>query len=214
MSAKRYELVTTSCLVAAVVSSFLYGKSGSLNWLALSLGVAAAITAVSIYFYNARSVDNIEAEDRTQLALPDMVRRQDAAHVARPIEGEHVRLSEVSVIYKANSQSCFWDAPTTSEPPARIRYYALYHKRLANELSRKTLANEIASPRRPFRERQLFLDEVVELVNRLAPTCEIELSLEGRLTIKPIIRTSKAFDEAPGPQTSASQEITPPERYN
>jgi hypothetical protein len=47
--------------------------------------------------------------------------------------------------------------------------------------------NNVASLQRKHLlfERSLFLEEVVELVDRLSPTCEFELSSEGKLAILP-----------------------------
>jgi hypothetical protein len=190
MSAKRYEFVTTLCLLTAVLSSVLYGKLGSLNWLSLGLAIAAATAAISTYFYNAthpeKSAPCLEAPRPVQGAAilhgPD----HDFA-----IEKE-VRLVSKTLTIPAEVPSrmihgILWGA-TRSEPVHHNHKYSLlvdsmmevdggyFHKRI----------DEAALQPLQLRERQLFLDEVVQLVDRLAPTCEVEVSLADRhLTIRP-----------------------------
>lgn len=203
MSARRYELLTTSCLVVAVVSSFLYGKSPALTSLALVLGVGAAIGALCTYFSNARCLgaDRVTDDQKPQA---DKV----SIEVAAPQEAGTSLVASYSVRSLAEgarnvSQISFWDEPFVSaEEQPRVRYYALYHKLQGH----KHFANELAVARqRTFRERQVFVDEVVELVERLAPSCELEVNLDGRIMIKPRRSPAKAAEEAP-PQVLPSPE--------
>jgi hypothetical protein len=178
MSAKRYELLTASCLVAAVVSSFLYGKSAALNWAAIGLGVAAGLGAAFTYFYNSRNLDDSKVE---QMAKPAILAHREVAEALLDTSiPRHVEFRVQKKFWGGQHEICALDPPRTG------RYFAIYYKHV----------NAASSPIR-LRERRLFLDEVVELVDRLSPTCEFELSMEGRITIRPKRALKAAAEEIP-----------------
>jgi hypothetical protein len=52
MSNKRYEFLTTLCLLGAVASAFAFDKADHLQWLVGAFGIASAVTSIGIYFYN------------------------------------------------------------------------------------------------------------------------------------------------------------------
>jgi hypothetical protein len=64
MNPRKYEVLTRAFFLTAIVSSMLYGKLGSLNWIALGLGIAAAVGAATTYFYNAYSSEKPEKNKR------------------------------------------------------------------------------------------------------------------------------------------------------
>jgi hypothetical protein len=83
---------------------------------------------------------------------------------------------------KIGIQGTFWRESLHSsvvDEGKRGRYYMMvaeYQKHLSTRPERLRI-----------RERQMFLDEVVELVNRLTPICEVQVSLaERQLTIRPV----------------------------
>jgi len=181
MNAKRYEVLTRVFFLTAIVSSMVYGKLGGLNWIALGLGIAAAVGAAATYFYNVygsgepseEAVPEVSKEAPVQAALAGIHERQ-VARVVRMAAGS-----------KSGIQGTLWRESvrrSVVEEGKHNRYYLMvaeYQKHLSQ--------GAIRQERLHIRERQLFLDEVVELVNRLAPTCEVQVSLaERQLTIRPV----------------------------
>jgi hypothetical protein len=150
----------------------LYGKLGSLNWLALALGVAGAVGAVSAYFYNARCAEPLapRAEETvvTRILLEPEQKRELISNI-------HSKL--------AHGEVKIWEPVrrTLIRESRHTRYYMMVAE------YQKHLSEATAQPQY-LRERKLFLDEVVELVNRLSPTCELQVSLADRhLTIRPVL---------------------------
>ena len=73
MNARKYEVLTRAFFLTAIVSSMLYGKLGSLNWIAMGIGIAAAAGAAATYFYNAYSSDKPREEAAPQISKEALV---------------------------------------------------------------------------------------------------------------------------------------------
>jgi hypothetical protein len=52
MSTRNYDRIAAVCMTTALLSALLFDKLPKLHWLILPIGVASALTAASIYFYN------------------------------------------------------------------------------------------------------------------------------------------------------------------
>jgi hypothetical protein len=182
MNARKYEVLTRAFFLTAIVSSMLYGKLGSLNWIAMGIGLAAAAGAAATYFYNAYSSDKPREEAAPQISKEALVQVVLAeAHEMRVARDARMVAAEP----KRGFQATLWRESLRSsvvEEGKRGRYYmvfAEYQKHLNEGVMRQE--------RLRIRERRMFLDEVVELVNRLTPTCEVQVSLaERQLTIRPV----------------------------
>ena len=188
MTAKRYEILTKVCFLAAIASSMAYGKLGALNWLALTLGVLAGITAVSVYFYNSRpsetQPDDAVPSPTTDMAVPLGAISNSTVHIAQAL-GDNQEKAQLSLFAD-------W-----IDYAARDRYaerFSIWHvahhgRHGVGPVLQKALA---------FREMQAFLDEVVQLVERLSPICEVQVNLVDRhLTIRPAHPTHQKVDVEP-----------------
>ena len=171
MSKKRYEFWTRLCLIVAVCSAISFDKMGHLGWLAGAVGIVSAVIAMAIYFCNDGEKQKSENREPAPLAenLHDSSAESDTEHR-----------------YFGDKQLTFWAAEMSRArlPEQRIRVYfdaaALY-------FSQREVENKLD------RERRLFVDGVVEIVERLSPTCDFELNPNGRLTIRPHLRQTPEF---------------------
>jgi hypothetical protein len=215
MNAKKYELLTRVFFLTAVVSSMLYGKLGSLRWMALGLGIAAAVGAAATYFYNVYSserppeeaVSKVSREAQAQTALA----HSREVRVAL-VEGRERRVARMVAGPRSGIQGTLWRESlrrSVVEEGKHGRYYMMvaeYQKHLSEGVIRQE--------RLHIRERQLFLDEVVELVNRLTPTCEVQVSLADRqLTIRPV-HNLNAAGEPGGVETPVALNSHPSREVN
>lgn len=186
MNARKYELLTRAFFLTAIVSSLLYGKLGSLNWIALGLGIAAAVGAAATYFWNAYSSEKKSLQEAKPQTFQDT-----QVQAAVPRERYVARSVGMVAGPKRAIQGTLWrEAVRASvvDEGKLGQYYMLvaeYQKHLSEAATRQEWRRR---ERHVFlRERKMFLDEVVELVNRLTPTCEVQVSLtEGHLTIRPL----------------------------
>src|SRR5437016_3998192 len=121
MSARRYEILTSSFLVAAVISSFLYGKVGSFNWLVLLLGVGAGVGAAATYFYNARCFEMKSVLQQPQPAAAEHA----AAQQMRTVDPLSLRLHGSPP--ENLIQQTLWESLRARDPREvlehNIRYY-------------------------------------------------------------------------------------------
>lgn len=183
MSARKYDVLTRLCFLAAIVSSVVYGRLGALDWLALIVGVVSAIVAVSTYFSNAHG---LEKEEKAELAdnKPACEKTEVLASVeASPAIGAlFASASEEFVAIGAKEvQTTLWENVLRANLIRRR-----HHEHYVVLLEYYKQVQEVSRQTAELRERQQFLDEVVQLVDRFSSTCEIEVSLADRhLTIRP-----------------------------
>jgi hypothetical protein len=180
MTEKSYEFWTKLCGLGAVASAVVFDKAGHLNWLVGAFGIVSTIIGIVIYFYNAGGKKDESREERADSyvnVVPLPVVNNSMGIMEAPHHGE----------ISAN-QLAFWslkaDQLEVSEQRT-ITFYvdssarsALYHYR-----------KKVEEEQKQVRESRMFVDEVVEIVQRLSPTCEFEWNLGGHLTIRPRAQT-------------------------
>lgn len=175
MSTRKYNVLTRACFLVAILSSVVYGKLGTLNWLALSVGGASAIVAIAAYFYNAQK---LEEKDETEEDVPHagvVPYEKTGVAMALGLVPEEQGENKITVTPAGEVQTTFWS--NLRKPALKDRYVLLEYYQHVRQISRQTAQ---------LSERQLFLDEIVQLVDRYSPTCEVEVSLaDGHLTIRP-----------------------------
>ncbi len=191
MSARKYDFLTRVCFLIAILSSVVYGKLGAFDWLALSVGATSAVIAAATYFYNAGGLEAAE-ESAAQpgYGKTDILAAGDVAvAISVPPFAERAYASPsathkeiVRVTEREEVQTTLW--ANLVEPARRNRHVILAYYKQVKEVPLQTAE---------LRQRQLFLDEITQLVERYSPTCEIEVSLaDGHLTIKPARPTRPA----------------------
>jgi len=185
MSSRKYDLITSSSMAAAVLSALLFDRVGRFHWAMGALGVAAGVTAALTYFYNQHCTSTAVVDGRpTGKAV-----RRPAVFVSLPTIDKQPIKKQIPKLL-------------ASVPTVKIMYY----RRTEGLVDITGLASELdlwcaqrrlnpkfrvleAHSKHHASMREEFVDEVVEIVQRLAPTCEFDLSPAGKLTIRP--RTSR-----------------------
>jgi hypothetical protein len=191
MSERNYDLWTKACLAGAVVSAMVFDKAGSWNWLVGAFGIVSAIVGVAVYFYNSRDDEPAEEEhSRTSAMVAHMETLQPKFYGGEAPDPR----SEMR-------QLAFWAADVPQPDEAQgIRFSVQVHDTLNTRFysgmkwALKFQEFEEAHSR-AFRDENNFVAEVVEIVERLSPTCEFELSAQGGLIIRPRLVQRSASPE-------------------
>lgn len=200
MTDRQYEFWTRLCLLIAIASSIGFEKAGRfsswLGWLVGGIGIAAAIAGSIIYFYNLERGDS-EAESKQRSAAVDSnvgdspAEMQNREEVVTP------------------DQLAFWHMQSSQETLERVLYLGsgYSHARgYRNWAVHQDVAHyggvvhyywaQTEEKRLRERERENFVDEVVEIVKRLSQECEFDFDREHRLTIRPRTRATIQPDVA------------------
>jgi hypothetical protein len=184
MSEKTYRFWTTLCLILAVASAFLFDGAGHLNWLVGVVGIVAAIASACIYFYNSTSEPDSKQKEEYDLQPVSAAHEYIVAESHEYIDAEYVddRAGEGEVLKDAYRQLSLWSLkiPHADLSKENVLVYL-------NEWPHTLDTNYWryrADSREEIQPKQ-FVNEVVEIVERLSKTCEFELNLRGGLIIRP-----------------------------
>jgi len=189
MTARAYNILTTACLAVAVASAIMFDKAGHYSWLAGAAGIAAAICAASAYFRNCRADDSSKQEGVRPSSLPVTASPASVIDIGR--DGTWAARQPIGGAEWPGIQGHLWPMVEGNVAPPQSSHLRLYvsghllyeqHHPAVVVFGRK--ARDVGS------ERHILVDEIVQLVERLSPTCEVELALDGRITI----RRSKASE--------------------
>jgi hypothetical protein len=200
MSEKTYGFWTTLCLVIAVASAFLFDKAGHLSWLVGAAGVAAAVVAVSIYFYNSGSEPQPAQREysepqQTVATYVDLVGVDQGSLLNRTGQ-EQLALWSLNLPELELSKEDIAVYVHALKWPEYVAPVAMHYW------------NYVDHPRE-VRQAGVFVNEVVEIVERLSNICEFELNLGGGgLIIRPrsMHATESAFESESTHEREARRE--------
>lgn len=181
MTAKAYNVVTTVCLAVAVGSAIMFDKAGHHNWVAGAAGIAAAICAASAYFRNSGADDSCK-QDGVRPSLPAAASPASLAEIGRSTWAARQPIPDAEW---SGVQGSLWPMLQGSAVPSqssRLRLYVSGH--LLYEQHHPAVVVFGRRARDVVSGRHVLVDEIVQLVERLSPTCEVELALDGRITIR------------------------------
>lgn len=162
-------------MLVAVASALLFDRAGSLRWLVAAVGLAAAVVSVGAYFVREWRPQDGEtaASDSHRPANSEM--KSAEAETFDVSHGMYGVIQNVPSFRLDSIVDLKWEvAPNFSlmkfsdYPPAVLR----------------SVDNTVYAWNAPELRTRTFADEVVEIVNRLSPTC-VDIMPDGRISIHP-----------------------------
>jgi len=177
MSDKKYQFWTALCLATAISSSLLFDKYGELRAAFGTIGILSAIAAAILYFRQeiAHRPDDVKDTQAVASKKIEIVKTQEP--LSAPL-GAHVNqlslwANQSVGLTTGSRRRSYTFYVSTSEKRDAYYYRLVARDRMAVEESHKRDL------------RQYFVEEVVEIVQRLSKSCEFEWKPTGELKILP-----------------------------
>ena len=191
MTDKQYEFWTRLLLVIAVGSSIGFAKAGELSgwlgWLVGAIGIAAVVAGSVIHFRNMEQSDG-ESNSKQKSAPPLL---GAGASLSKVSSGQEATADQLAFWHTQHAVETNFDrllqiyrlqaAGTSHAVPRAYRHWLVHHDMVHDNW----LHLESEKRLKEHQTETSFVDEVVEIVNRLSPECEFEFDQEHRLTIRP-----------------------------
>lgn len=195
MTKRKYQVLTDLFFAVAVVSALLFGRLGRYGWVAGVIGIAAGIASAVTYFWNANLLTDSCSAAHRKAAKEDL-----AIYPAAPQEPDAPTSSLDQLIaewYGHGVQKAV-EAIGIQNSNKLTAGYNLHSR----EFEQVAWINMHSLRKSEYR---IQVEEVAQLIEKITPTCEVELASDGHITIRRIRASEEAVPLSPYAKAPASK---------